>query len=275
MTQTIVFIHGAWVTPKCWEPFRGYFTERGYDCIAPAWPGKDRPIEAIRADPSPLLGIGIAEIVDHYERIIRALPEPPILIGHSFGGLFVQILLDRGLGTCGVAIDPAPPKGVLVFELSAFRSLASVLLTWRGWRKVVRWSYANFRYAFVHNLPEDDGRAAYEAHVTPETGRVFFEGAFAGFARHSPATVNFRNHARAQLLILAGGDDHIVPASVVRRNYRKYANSSAVTDFKEFPGRTHWIIAQEGWQQVAGSALDWIKVHAPMTSTDPAATVRA
>lgn len=275
MTQTIVFIHGAWVTPKCWDPFRGYFTERGYACIAPAWPGKDRPTEAIRADPSPLLGIGIGEIADHYERIIRALPEPPILIGHSFGGLFVQILLDRGLGSCGVAIDPAPPKGVLAFEPSAFRSLASVLLTWRGWRRVVHWSYENFRYAFVHTLPEDEARAAYEAHVTPETGRVFFQGALAGFARHSPATVNFRNDARAPLLILAGGDDHIVPASVVRRNYRKYAKSSAVTDFEEFPGRTHWIIAQQGWQEVAGSALDWIKAHTLITSTDPAATVRA
>lgn len=263
MAQTIVFIHGAWVTPSSWDPFLGWFTERGYDCIAPPWPGKDRPIEAIRADPSPLLGIGIGEIADHYDRIIRALPEPPILIGHSFGGLVVQILLDRGLGACGVAIDPAPPRGVLPVEPSAFRSLGSVLLTWRGWRKVVHWSYQNFRYAFVHSLPQDEARAAYQTYVTPESGRVFFQGALAGFARHSPATVNFRNGTRAPLLILAGGDDHIVPASLVRRNYRKYAESSAVTDFQEFAGRTHWIIAQQGWQEVAGFALDWIKEHAP------------
>jgi len=263
MTQTIVFIHGASVTPRCWEPFRAYFRERGYDCLAPAWPGKDRPIEAIRADPSPLLGLGIAEIARHYEQVIRTLPEPPILLGHSFGGLVVQILLDRGLGACGVAIDPAPPKGVLAFEPSAVRSLASVLLTWRGWRKVVRWSYGSFRYAFVHALPEDEARAAFETQVTPETGRVFFQAALAMFSRHSPATVNFRNDARAPLLILAGGEDHIVPASVVRRNYRKYATSSAVTDFGEFAGRTHWIIAQEGWEEVAASALGWIRAHAP------------
>ncbi len=264
MTQTIVFIHGAWVTPRCWEPFRGYFSERGHACIAPAWPGKDRPIEAIRADPSPLLGIGIAEIVDHYERIVRALPEPPVLIGHSFGGLVVQILLDRGLGSCGVAIDPAPPKGVLAFEPSAVRSLASVLFTWRGWRKVVHWSYGNFRYAFVHTLAEAEARAAYDAHVTPESGRVFFQGALAGFARHSPAAVDFGNERRAPLLIMAGAEDHIVPASVVRRNHRKYAKSPAVTDFQEFPARTHWIIAQEGWPEVAGFALDWIEAHAPV-----------
>ena len=138
MSKTIVFIHGAWVTPACWEPFRGFFEERGYECIAPAWPGKDRPLDEIRADPSPLLGVGLAEITDRYAQVVRALPEPPILVGHSFGGLIVQILLDRGLGASGVAIDPAPPKGVFAFEPSAVRSLGSVLLTWRGWRKVVR-----------------------------------------------------------------------------------------------------------------------------------------
>ncbi len=96
MSRTVVFIHGAWVTPKCWESFDGFFRDRGFATLAPAWPGKERSIEAIRSDPSALAGLGIAEIVDHYERIIRALPEPPILVGHSFGGLFVQILLDRG-----------------------------------------------------------------------------------------------------------------------------------------------------------------------------------
>jgi hypothetical protein len=258
LTKSIVFIHGAWVTPACWDQFRAYFSERGYDCTAPAWPGKDRSVEAIRADPSPLVGLGIGEIADHYAQIVRALPERPILVGHSFGGLVVQILLDRGLGTCGVAIDPAPPKGVFAFVPSSFRALASVLLTWRGWRKVVRWSYGNFRYAFVHSLPEAEARAAYDTQVTPETGRVFFQGAVSMLSRNSPTKVNFANATRAPLLIIAGADDHIVPASVVRRNYRKYAKSAAATDFHEFAGRTHWIIAQDGWQEVADYALEWI-----------------
>lgn len=259
MSRTVVFIHGAWVTPKCWESFDGFFRERGYATLAPAWPGKDRSIEAIRSDPSALAGLGIAEIVDHYEQVIRALPEPPILVGHSFGGLFVQILLDRGLGACGVAIDPAPPRGVMSFEPSAYRSLASVLLTWRGWRKVVRWSFENFRYAFAHSLPEAEARAAFETHVTPETGRIFFQAAFAGFSRHSPATVDFGNATRSPLLIVAGTEDRIVPAAVVRRTHRRYAKSAALTEYREFAGRTHWIIAQEGWPEVAGSIADWIE----------------
>jgi pimeloyl-ACP methyl ester carboxylesterase len=257
--RTVVFIHDAWVTPLSWEPFIGFFQERGYTCIAPGWPGKDRSVEAIRADPSPLVGVGIGEIVEHYERIIRALPEPPILIGHSFGGLFVQILLDRGLGAAGVAIDPAPPQGIFAYEPSAYRSLASVLFTWRGWRRVVRWSFEQFRYAFVHPLSPDEQHAAYETYVTPETGRVFFQAAFTNFAPNSPAHVNFRNGTRAPLLMIAGGVDRIVPASIVRRNFRRYSPSTATTDFREFPGRSHWIIAQEGWQEVAGDIALWLE----------------
>lgn len=259
MTRTIVFLHGAWVTADCWDRFVPFFEARGYRCLAPSWPGKERSVEAIRADPSPLAGLGVAEIVEHYERMIRDLPEPPILIGHSFGGLFTQILLDRGLGAAGVAIDSAPPKGVWAYEPTAFRSLLTVLLRWRVWRKVVRWKYSNFRYAFVHTLPPDEARAAYDRYVTPETGRIFFQGAIAPFHGSSPTRVDFSNGTRAPLLLIAGARDRIVPPVINRRNHRAYAKSRARTDFREFPDRTHWIIAQPGWDEVAAHVAAWLE----------------
>jgi pimeloyl-ACP methyl ester carboxylesterase len=258
MTRTIVFIHGAWVTPLCWERFIPFFEAKGYRCIAPAWPGKDRPIEAIRADPSPLAGLGVGEIVDHYAELIRGMDEPPILIGHSFGGLFTQILLDRGLGAAGVAIDSAPPRGIWAYEPTALRSLMTTLLHWRVWRKVVTWKYSNFRYAFVHTLSEADAHAAYDRHVTPETGRIFFQSSIATFDRSSPIAVAFSNGTRAPLLLLAGAKDRIVPPVINRRNFKAYAKSPARTDFHEFPDRTHWIIAQDGWDEVAGFTADWL-----------------
>ncbi len=270
MSRRIVFIHGAWVTPSCWDQFVEFFTSRGYDCHAPAWPGKQRPIEDIRADPSPLKGLGIEEIVNHYDRIIRDHPEPPILVGHSFGGLVVQILLDRGLGAAGVAIDSAPPSGIPAFELTAIRSLASVLLTPFVWRRVVRWPFQQFRYAFVHTLQPESQRAAYERHVTPESGRIFVQGALAGLRPGGPCRVNFGNPSRAPLLLVAGSEDHIVPASVNRRNHRRYAMPGIVTDFKEFPGRTHWIIAQDGWEEVASHIESWLSsrsTSAPLPGT--------
>jgi pimeloyl-ACP methyl ester carboxylesterase len=170
----------------------------------------------------------------------------------------VQILLDRGLGVAGVAIDSAPPKGVWAFEPSAIRSLASVLLTPFGWRRVVRWSFARFRYAFVHPLPLVEARAAYETQVTPESGRIFFQGAVSAVSPGSPTRVDFRNASRAPLLLVAGEVDRIVPAVINRRNHRAYRRSPARTDFCEFPGRAHWIIAQEGWDEVASFVATWL-----------------
>lgn len=258
MTRTIVFIHGAWVTGDCWDRFVPFFEAKGYRCLAPSWPGKDRPVEAIRADPSALAGLGIGEIVDHYAAIIKGLDEPPILIGHSFGGLFAQILLDRGLGAAGVAIDSAPPRGIWAYEPTALRSLMTALTHWRIWHKVVRWKYSNFRYAFVHTLPEAEARAAYDRYVIPETGRIFFQSAIAMLNGKSPTRVNFSNGTRAPLLLIAGAKDRIVPAVINRRNMKAYAKSAARTDFREFPDRTHWIIAQDGWQEVAEHAATWL-----------------
>jgi len=259
----IVFIHGAWVTATTWDEWARHFEARGYECHAPAWPGKDRPVEEIRRDPSPLAGLGIAAIADHYERIARALPTPPILIGHSYGGLIVQLLLDRGVGAAGVAIDSAPPKGVFAFEPAALRSLGRILLVPFAWRRVVRWRFWEFRYAFVHTLPVRVQREAYERYVVPETGRIFFESALAPFMPRSPLRVDFRRAGRAPLLLIAGARDHVVPAVINRRNFAKYGRSASRTDFREFPERVHWIVAQEGWQEVADHVVGWLAAVLP------------
>ncbi len=243
----------------CWEKFADFFEKKGYRAMAPAWPHKDRSVEELRRDPSALAGLGVGEIVDHYERIVRAEPEPAFLVGHSYGGLFVQMLLDRGVGAAGAALHPAPPRGVLVTQWTSIRANSGVLTTWRAWRKVLRMSLPQFQYAFVNGLPEAEQRAAYERYVVPETGRIFFQSAF-----QSPATrVNFRNGTRAPLLITAGSEDHIVPASLNRTNFRRYAGSGAVTEFSEFPGRRHWVIAEPGWEAVAAKVADWFEQLPP------------
>jgi pimeloyl-ACP methyl ester carboxylesterase len=258
MSQTIVFIHGGWVTPACWDPFVSFFEARGSRCLAPAWPGKARSVEAIRADPSPLVGLGVRRIIDHYDGIIRALEEPPILVGHSFGGLFVQILLDRGLGAAGIAIDSAPPKGIFAFEPTTLVALGRILVTPFGWRKIVRWSFREFRYAFVHTMPIEQARATWEAQIVPDTGRLFFEVGFSALDRRSPARVDFANPDRAPLLFVSGEADRAMPPAVVRRQYRAHQASPARTDFRSIAGRTHWLIAQDGWEEVAGACADWI-----------------
>jgi len=260
MTTTIVLVHGAWVTPACWDRFIARYEARGHRCIAPAWPFDDRPVHELRRNPAPeLAGIGVGEIVDHYARVIAELDEPPIIIGHSFGGLFTQMLLDRGLGAAGVAIDPAPPRGVLAGP-RAIASSSSVLRRWRAWRKVLTMSPRTFRATFTNGMSQDEQRQVYDEHVVPTPGRLFFQAAFG-----SGTKVSFRNDARAPLLITASEHDVTVTPGMCRATARKHRRSRATTDFVQFAGRPHWLIASPGWEEIADHVLEWAEEHAGST----------
>ena len=261
--RPVVFIHGAFLSAESWDPWRQRFEVRGYKSVAPAWPFLDHGVDELQPAPDPRFGkLGIGEIVDNYASIIRDLAQPPILVGHSFGGLFVQLLLDRGIGAAGVAIDPAPPKGVLP-GASAVRASLPVILGWGSWDKVRRMSFKNFQWGWVHTLSEPEQRAAYEGHVIPTSGRLFFQALLAQLTDETK--VNYRNHLRAPLLIIAGELDRTVEAKMNLANFRRYARSTAVTDYREFPGRTHWIVGQPGWEEVADYALDWLARQVPAT----------
>jgi pimeloyl-ACP methyl ester carboxylesterase len=259
MNKTIVFVHGAWLTSLSWENFAGYFEGRGYRCLTPEWPYRDKSVEELRkSTPPELAEVGVKELTDHFEGIVRALPEPPILIGHSFGGLIVQQLLDRGLGSAGVGLCPVAPQGVLAVDWTVLKANTNVLFKWMGWDKVLTMSFSDFQYAFANTFTEERQRAYFDRYVVPETGRIFFQAAFAALDPNHALHVNFQNTERAPLLLIAGELDHLVPAHIVRSIYEHYQVSSARTDFHEFTGRSHLLISQQGWEEIAGFAADWL-----------------
>jgi len=244
------------MSAESWGSWMQRFEARGYKTVAPAWPFLDHSVDDLQNAPDRRFGrLGIGEIVDNYASIIRELTEPPILVGHSFGGLFVQMLLDRGIGAAGVAIDPAPPKGVLPGK-DAVRASLPVLLGWESWQRVRRMSFKNFQWGWVHTLSEAEQRAAFEQHVIPTSGRLFLQALLAPLT--DDTKVNYRNGLRAPLLIIAGQLDRTVEARMNLANFRKYARSTAVTDYRAFPGRTHWIVRQPGWEEVADYVMDWL-----------------
>jgi len=257
MTKTIMLIHGAWLTPDAWTNFRLRYEAAGYTVHAPAWPMLDRSIAELRRDPDPAFGrLSIGAITDHYETLIRALPEPPILMGHSFGGLIVQLLLDRGLGAAGVAIDPGPPAGVLPTPV-ALRAALPVLLTLGGWNKVMTMSPENFARDFANTVSGPQAWAAYERYVVPAPGRIYFQAAL-GIGNR----IDWGNDDRAPLLLIAGEKDRTADAAMVRAMFRKHSRSRSVTEVRQFPGRSHWLCAEAGWEQVADAALDWAAAKA-------------
>jgi pimeloyl-ACP methyl ester carboxylesterase len=261
-TNTIVLIHGLWMTPLSWEHWIARYTGLGYRVLAPAWPGMEGDIEELRRDPARVAGLGVTEIVDHYDAIIRGLEQPPIIMGHSFGGLFTQVLLDRGLGAAGVAIDPAPVKGILTLPFSTLRVAFPVLRNPANFHRAMALTPEQFHYAFGNTLSEEESLKVYQRYAVPGPDHVLFQGSLANFNPHAPTTVNFHNDERAPLLLISGGQDHIVPASVTQANFKLYRQSKAITEYKEYPERSHFTVGQEGWEEVADYALAWATEHA-------------
>ena len=254
----LLLIHGAWLSSQSWANFADYFDKRGFAVSAPEWPRKHGDVEALRADTEALKGLGLDEIVDHYETQIRALERPPVLIGHSFGGLIVELLLDRGLGRAGIALSPAPPKGILVLPFSSLKAAAPALAHPSKWHGVVTLTLEEFTYGFVNTFSPEQAAEAYERYAVPETGQIFYEAGFANFRMDPPSEVDFKNAERAPLLIIGADQDKTVPASLSRKQFEKYERSSATTEYREFEGRPHLLMAADGWEEVAASIDSWL-----------------
>jgi pimeloyl-ACP methyl ester carboxylesterase len=251
---TIVLINGLWMTALSWENWVRHYSDKGYWVIAPNWPGMDGDIQQLRRDPSSFANLGLTDVVDHYEQIIRELDNPPIIIGYGFGGLVTQILLDRGWGAAGVAMGSAPVKGIARLPLSVLKLAFSVLSKSHN-NKTASLTAEQFHRAFANTLTETESLDAFTRYVVPAPNRVLLQTAFANFISQTPATVNFRNDTRAPLLLVAGGQDRVLPRSLVKANFELYRESKAETDYKEYPEQTHFTLLQE--TKVADYVLGW------------------
>jgi len=263
--STIVLIPGLWMTALCWERWVKYYSGKGYRVVAANWPGMEGDIEHLRRDPSNLAQLGLTELVDHYEQIIRELETPPLIIGNGFGGLVTQILLDRGWGASGVAIASTPIKGIL--RLPTISMVGAVLGEALRDRKVTSLTAAQFHRRYANTLSESESRVAFERYVVPGPTRMLLQTAFANFVSQAATSVNFRNNTRAPLLFVAAGEDLITPPSLVKANFDLYRQSKAETDYKQFPDKSHFIIGEKDWDKVADYVLGWALCRADSVST--------
>ena len=243
-----------YMTPLCWENWVSRFQAAGYECFAPAWPGRDKPIEVQRKNhPDPELGkLTLFDVLGSMETRIKTLKEKPILIGHSMGALATQLLVQRGLASAGVAIDSAPPAGVFTPKWSFLKSNWPHITPFVSIHRPIEMTFERFQYSFVNTRPLAEQRAAFERYVVPESR---------GVPRESlTANIDFKK-PHVPLLIVAGSNDRIIPASLNKANFARYSDPGSITDYREFDGRTHFIIGQPGWQEVADYVISWLNAQ--------------
>lgn len=255
-TKTVVFIHGLWIHASSWQQWMELFKQRGYKTLSPGWPGDGATVAESRANPQAIANRGVTEIADSYASVIASLSEPPVVIGHSFGGLIAQVLLSRGIASAGVAIDPAPMKGVWQLPLSALKASFPVLGNPFNLKKAISLTFDEFCYGFANAIPIDEAKQLYEQWTIPAPARPLFQAATATFAG-SETKVNTSNTSRGPLLITGGEKDNIAPPILGKTSAKKY-NSSVKTDFKLFEDRGHSLIVDHGWKEVAEYTLQWL-----------------
>jgi len=257
----IVLIHGLWLTPRSWEHWKERYERRGYEVITPAYQGFEVEVEALREDPSPIANASVADTLAQLESVIGELDRAPFLMGHSYGGLLTQLLLDRGLGAAGVAIDSAPPEGIRKVPPAQIKALFPAFENPANRHRAVPLTRKQFHYAFCNTLSEEESNAVYERYHVAAPGRFVWDGFLSNVKPgHQETWVNFANDERPPLLFIAGGVDHVMPPAVNRSNFEHY-KSAAHTDYKKFEGRSHYTCGQPGWEDVANYALNWCNEH--------------
>jgi pimeloyl-ACP methyl ester carboxylesterase len=256
-TKTIVFIHGLWMHSSSWQKWMDYFKEQGYKTLNPSWPGVSATVAECRSNPESIANRGVTEIVDSYAKIIARLSEPPIVIGHSFGGLIAQILLGQNLISGCIALNPAPMKGVWQLPFSVLKASFPILGNPFNFKKANSLTFKQFCFGFANAIPEKEARELYELWTIPAPCKPLFQAATASFSG-SETKVNTENTKRGPLLITGGKKDNQAPPILGKASAKKY-NSSVISDFKLFEGRGHSIVIDNGWKEIADYALIWLK----------------
>jgi len=250
MAKLAVFIHGMWATPDVWRNWRPFLEARGWQTRAPALRHHDA---APHAPPAELGLTSLLDYVADLEKELRALPEKPVVIGHSMGGLIALMLCARGLARAGVLLTPAPPASVVAIRPSNLLAFARIQTNWGWWRKPHR---ATLPEALSHTFNTTDAREGAERHASfvHDSGRALFEMALPWLDSRKATAIDPRL-VTVPLLFVAADRDRLTPPGVVRRAAQRFAH---VSDYVEYPGQGHWVLGQPGWERIADDTAAWL-----------------
>jgi non-heme chloroperoxidase len=254
-----VFVHGLWLLPSSWDRWAELFEQNGYTAMTPGWPDDPDTVAEAKENPEVFAGKTVGQVTDHFEDVIRKLDRQPVVLGHSFGGLLVQILAGRGVSKATVAIDPAPFRGVLPLPISSLKVASAALRNPANRHRAVPLTYEQFRYGFGNAVSEDEAKQLYDMFCVPTPGAPLFQAASANLNPWTDVKVKSKNPDRGPMLIIEGGKDHTVPPSIAKASFKKERRNEGVTEYQEFPDRGHSLTIDSGWREVADAALQFVK----------------
>jgi pimeloyl-ACP methyl ester carboxylesterase len=258
-TTPVVFIHGLWLLPSSWANWAEFFKKAGYAPLTPDWPDDPETVEQARANPDLLAKKTLKQVADHTAEVIAGLSKKPAVMGHSTGGLFAQMLAGRGLSAATVAIDPGIFRGVLPLPASTLRSSGPFLINPVTRGRAITLTFDQFKYGWANALDEKEAKELYDKFHVAGSGIALVQMGNANLNPWTEAKVDTKNPDRGPLLILDGEKDHTVPWAIANASYKRQRRNPGVTEIKQMPNRGHSLTIDHGWQEVAQTALDFVK----------------
>jgi non-heme chloroperoxidase len=255
----IVLIHGLWLLPSSWDNWVAYLDQEGYAGLTPDWPDDPETVEEARAKPEVLAKKTLKQVADHTVEVIQRLQKKPAVMGHSTGGLLAQMIAGRGLSAATVAIDPGPFRGVLPLPVSTLRVSAPVLKNPLNRGRAITLTIDQFKYGWANALDDDEAKRLYETYHVAAPGSALMQMANANLNPWTEAKVDTKNPDRGPLLIIDGEKDHTVPWAIANAAYKRQRHNEAATEIVKIPDRGHSLTIDGGWQDVAKTALEFVK----------------
>ncbi len=250
MRAALFMIHGLWAGPWVWDRFVPFFSGRGYRCVAPTLRHHDAP----PARPPAQLGrVSLLDYAADLEAELDAMTGPPILMGHSMGGMLAQMLAARRPARALVLLSPMPPQGINVLSPASLRMFRTTLVRWGFWRRPTRPAFPAAAASMLGELPAGERRAVYDR-LVHESGRAACETGFWFLDPHRAKYVDTAQ-IRVPVLVVAGSRDLLHPPAMMRWVAGRYAPRST---YKEFAGSGHWLTGEPGWSGIAGYVAGWL-----------------
>ncbi|HEX5016797.1 MAG TPA: alpha/beta hydrolase [Actinomycetes bacterium] len=262
-TTPVVFIHGLWLLPSSWANWAAFFKQAGYAPLTPDWPDDPETVEEARANPQVLAKKTLKQVVDHTAEVIGKLEERPAVLGHSTGGLFAQMLAGKGLSAATVAIDPGVFRGVLPLPFSTLKASGPFLLDPRTRGRAITLTRDQFKYGWANALDQKETERLYDTYHVAGSGIALAQMGNSNLNPWTESKVDTKNPDRGPLLILDGEKDHTVPWAIANAAYKRQKGNPNVTEIKKMPNRGHSLTIDDGWQEVAQTALDFIARFVP------------
>jgi pimeloyl-ACP methyl ester carboxylesterase len=255
----VVFVHGLWLLSSSWGRWAQLFEDAGYVALTPPWPDDPETVGEANANPEVFAGKTVGQVADHYADVIRRLDKKPAVIGHSFGGLLAQMIAGRGLSAATVAIDAATFRGVLQLPISALKSARPVIGNPANYHRAVPLTFEQFRFGFANAVSEAEAKELYETYAVPASGTPLFQVATENVNPWTEVKVDTKNPDRGPLLLITGEKDNTAPTAMGEGTYNKQKRNEGVTEITEIPNRGHALVIDSGWQEVADTALTFVR----------------